>query len=98
VLALDGEKEQVDSMTSNVGHLLWSGIVDERRAGAMVRRLLPDALFSGWGIRSMSAEDAGSTPLHYHTATEWPHATPLCTRGTRRRKGVGGRGRRVDTP
>jgi glycogen debranching enzyme len=69
VLALDGEKQQVDSMTSNVGHLMWSGIMDERRAGAMVRRLLRDDMFSGWGIRSMSSEDAGlqSAPVpHRH--------------------------------
>jgi glycogen debranching enzyme len=84
VLALDGDKQQVDSMTSNVGHLLWSGIMDERRAGAMVRRLLRDDMFSGWGIRSMSSEDAGYNPLEYHTGTVWPHDTAIVAEGMRR--------------
>ncbi len=84
VLALDGEKQQVDSMTSNVGHLLWSGIVDERRAGAMVRRLLRDDMFSGWGVRSMSSEDAGFNPLEYHCGTVWPHDTAIVAAGMRR--------------
>ena len=84
VLALDGEKQQVDSMTSNVGHLLWSGIVDERRAGPMVRRLLRKDMFSGWGIRSMSSEDKGYNPLEYHTGTVWPHDTAIVAEGMRR--------------
>jgi len=84
VLALDGEKQQVDSMTSNVGHLLWSGIVDERRAGATVRRLMSEDMFSGWGVRSMSSEDAGFNPLEYHCGTVWPHDTAIVAAGMRR--------------
>jgi glycogen debranching enzyme len=83
-LALDGEKNQVDAMTSNSGHLLWSGIVDDRRAGAVVRRLLRDDMFSGWGIRSMSADDAGYNPLEYHNGTVWPHDTAIAAEGMRR--------------
>jgi glycogen debranching enzyme len=84
VLALDGDKQQVDSMTSNVGHLLWSGIVDDRRASATVRRLLRDDMFSGWGIRSMSARDRGFNPLEYHTGTVWPHDSAIVAEGMRR--------------
>jgi glycogen debranching enzyme len=83
-LALDGEKRQVDSATSDLGHLLWSGIVDERRAGATARRLLRADLSSGWGIRSMSASDAGYNPLAYHDGTVWPHNTALVAAGLRR--------------
>jgi glycogen debranching enzyme len=84
VLALDGDKQQVDAMTSNVGHLLWSGIVDDRRVEAMVRRLLREDMFSGWGVRSMSTEDAGYNPLEYHTGTVWPHDTAIVAEGMRR--------------
>jgi len=84
VLALDKDKQQVDSLTSNIGHLLWSGIVDEARAGAMVRRLMRDDMFSGWGIRTMSAEDAGYNPLEYHNGTVWPHDTAIAAEGMRR--------------
>ncbi|MFL6646867.1 MAG: glycogen debranching N-terminal domain-containing protein [Sulfurifustaceae bacterium] len=84
VLALDCDKQQVDSLTSNVGHLLWSGIVDEERAGAMVRRLVREDMFSGWGIRSMSARDSGYHPLAYHAGTVWPHDTAIVAEGMRR--------------
>jgi glycogen debranching enzyme len=84
VLALDGQKQQVDSLTSNIGHLLWSGIVDERRAAATVRRLMREDMFSGWGVRSMSTESAGYNPLEYHTGTVWPHDTAIVAAGMRR--------------
>jgi glycogen debranching enzyme len=83
-LALDRGKQQVDSMTSNTGHLLWSGIVEDRRAGGVVRRLLRPDMFTGWGIRSLSAADAGYNPLMYHNGTVWPHDTAICAAGMRR--------------
>jgi glycogen debranching enzyme len=83
-LALDGEKNQVDSLTSNVGHLLWSGIVDERRAGVVVGRLLREDMFSGWGVRTMSERDRGYNPLVYHCGTVWPHDNAIIAEGMRR--------------
>jgi glycogen debranching enzyme len=83
-LALDGEKNQVDSLTSNIGHLLFSGIVEERRADATVRALLRDDVFSEWGIRSMSERDGGYNPLSYHCGSVWPHDTAICAEGMRR--------------
>jgi len=84
VLALDGEKRQVDSVTSNPGHLLWSGILPPRRAAAVVRRLLRPDVFSGFGLRSMSAEAGGYNPLGYHVGAVWPHDTALAAEGMRR--------------
>ena len=83
-LALDAHKNRVDAMTSNTGHLLWSGIVDDSRAERTVRRLLRPDMFSGWGIRSMSADDGGYNPLEYHNGTVWPHDTAICAEGMRR--------------
>jgi glycogen debranching enzyme len=83
-LALDGEKRQVDSLTSNTGQLLWSGIVDEQKAVGVVRRLMRPEMFTGWGIRSMSSDDAGYNPLEYHNGTVWPHDTALIAEGMRR--------------
>ena len=83
-LALDGEKHQVDSLTSNTGQLLWSGIVEGGKAAGVVRRLMRPDMFSGWGIRSMSSEDAGFNPLEYHNGTVWPHDTALVAAGMRR--------------
>ena len=84
VLALDKDKQQVDSLTSNIGQLLWSGIVDDSRAAATVRRLMRDDMFSGWGVRTMSSEDAGYNPIEYHNGTVWPHDNALIAEGMRR--------------
>ena len=83
-LALDGDKQRVDSLCSNIGHLLWSGIVPPERVDAIARRLMGDELWSGWGIRTMSTGDAAYNPLSYHNGTVWPHDTSLCAWGLSR--------------
>ena len=83
-LALDGDKRRVDAMTSNPGHLLWSGIVDRRRARLVGDRLLASDMFSGWGLRTMSTLDGGYSPLAYHCGTVWPFDTALAGEGLRR--------------
>jgi glycogen debranching enzyme len=80
-LALDRDKRRVDSLTSNVGHLLWSGIVDAERAGALAEHLLGERLFSGWGVRTMAAGDGGYNPVEYHNGTVWPHDCSLIAHG-----------------
>ena len=83
-LALDREKRPVDALASNIGHVLWSGIAADDRAAQAARSLVGDDLFSGWGIRSLSARTAGYSPLQYHNGTVWPHDTTLCAEGLRR--------------
>jgi glycogen debranching enzyme len=84
VLALDRDKKQVDSLCSNIGHLLWSGIVPPSRVDAVVDRLMGPDLWSGWGVRTMSAADAGFNPLSYHNGTVWPHDNSLIAWGLAR--------------
>ncbi len=83
-LALDRDKRPVDSLCSNIGHLLWSGIVPPERVDALVDALMGDALWSGWGVRTMSTLDAGYNPLSYHNGTVWPHDNSLIVRGLAR--------------
>jgi glycogen debranching enzyme len=83
-LALDGDKRRVDSVTSNMGHLLWSGIVPPERVDAVVDQLMGENLWSGWGIRTMSADDEGYNPLSYHNGTVWPHDNSLIAWGLAR--------------
>lgn len=83
-LALDGDKRRVDSLCSNIGHLLWSGIVPAERVDAVVDALMGEALWSGWGVRTMSSEDAGYNPLSYHNGTVWPHDNSLIAWGLAR--------------
>jgi glycogen debranching enzyme len=83
-LALDGQKRPVGTLTSNIGHLLWSGIVPVERAEILVRRLLGKDMFSGWGIRTMSTRERPYSPLRYHDGTVWPHDTAIVAEGMRR--------------
>jgi glycogen debranching enzyme len=83
-LALDGDKQPVDSLCSNIGHLLWSGIVPIERADAVADHLLGEPLWSGWGVRTMSTEDAGYNPLAYHNGSVWPHDNSLIVAGLAR--------------
>ncbi len=83
-LALDRDKRPVDALTSNTGHLLWSGIVPSERAPAVRDRLMAGDMFTGWGIRTMSSSDAGYNPIEYHDGTVWPHDTAIVAEGLRR--------------
>jgi glycogen debranching enzyme len=83
-LALDGAKRPVDALCSNIGHLLWSGIVPDPRAAALVDRLLSSDLWSGWGVRTMASTDFAYNPLAYHRGTVWPHDTSIVAAGLAR--------------
>ena len=83
-IGLDGDKRQIDSLTSNIGQLLWSGIVSEERAAIVARQLMADALFSGWGVRTLSTDDEGFNPIGYHRGTVWPHDNSIIAQGLAR--------------
>jgi glycogen debranching enzyme len=83
-LALDGKKRKVDSLTSNIGHLLWSGIADDDKAQSCVRHLISDELFSGWGVRTMATSEGSYNPIGYHVGTVWPHDNSFIAWGLRR--------------
>ncbi|MFN2471301.1 MAG: glycogen debranching N-terminal domain-containing protein [Gaiellaceae bacterium] len=83
-LALDGDKQPVDSLCSNIGHLLWSGIVPPERVDAVVDALMGDELWSGWGVRTMSSRDAAYNPISYHNGSVWPHDNSLIAAGLAR--------------
>ncbi len=83
-LALDGEGSRVDSLTSNIGHLLWSGIVPPERVDDVADQLMGEELWSGWGVRTMSAGDGGYNPLSYHNGSVWPHDNSLIALGLAR--------------
>lgn len=83
-LALDRDKRPVDALTSNVGHCLWAGIVDEDKAALVADRLASPELFSGWGVRTTSTQMAAYNPVSYHNGSVWPHDTALCIAGLMR--------------
>ena len=82
--ALDGEKKKVLSVASNVGQCLWSGIIAPERARTVIKRLMRKDMWSGWGIRTLSADHAAFNPYNYQTGAVWPHDNSLIALGMRR--------------
>jgi glycogen debranching enzyme len=83
-LGLDADKQPIDALASNVGHCLWTGIVDPARAGDVAARLLSDDLFSGWGVRTLATSMTAYNPVSYHNGSVWPHDTTIAALGMRR--------------
>lgn len=81
--ALDGEKRQVKTITSNPGQALWSGIVEPELARRMVQHLKRADLLSGWGVRCVAESEAGYNPMGYHMGTVWPFDVSLLVAGLR---------------
>ncbi len=82
--ALDKNKRQIRSITSNPGHALWSGICDPDKARRIASRLMEGDMFSGWGLRTLSADSPNFNPMSYHNGSVWPHDTALIALGFRR--------------
>ncbi len=61
------------SVASNPAHALWTGVVDPRRAPHVARRVLRPDMFSGWGVRTLSSDDASYNPVDYQVGSVWPH-------------------------
>jgi glycogen debranching enzyme len=83
-LALDENGRQLDVLSSNIGHLLWSGIVDHDKAKAIAGHLLGDRLFTGWGVRTLAEGETRYNPIGYHVGTVWPFDCSFIAQGLRR--------------
>ena len=83
-LALDQDGAQVDALASNIGHLLWSGIVEKSKAKAIAAHLVGPALFSGWGVRTLAEGEGRFNPIGYHVGTVWPFDNSFIAWGLRR--------------
>ena len=80
-VALDGAKKLSPTITSNPGHLLWSGAISHARAKACLEVLTGPAMYSGWGIRTLAEGQRAYNPLSYHNGTIWPHDNSLIAMG-----------------
>jgi glycogen debranching enzyme len=83
-IALDGKKRPVDACASNMGHCLWSGIVDEDKAAKVATRLMSPEMFTGWGIRTLASDMGAYNPVSYHNGSVWPHDSTLVASGLMR--------------
>lgn len=80
-LARDG---QADSLTSNAGQALWSGIVADDHAASVAKVLMTDDMYSGWGIRTMARGEGGYNPIDYQVGSVWPHDNAIIAAGLKR--------------
>ena len=83
-IALDAQKRPVDTVTSNLGHLLGTGLLDAEQARLVARRLGSPELDSGYGLRTMSTDSAGYWPMSYHGGSVWTHDTAIAIHGLAR--------------
>ncbi len=80
-MALDGKKKPLAVHNSDAGQLLWAGIVPEEFAAKLVKTLMSEELWSGWGIRTLGKSEARYNPVSYHNGSVWPHDTALIAGG-----------------
>ncbi|MBT2523094.1 glycogen debranching N-terminal domain-containing protein [Arthrobacter sp. ISL-28] len=79
--ALDGKKRQVDACSSNMGHCLWPGIIDDDKVPLVAERLMSPEMFSGWGVRTLASDMGAYNPASYHNGSVWPHDNALIATG-----------------
>jgi glycogen debranching enzyme len=80
-MGLDRDKQPIDALASNMGHCLWTGILDDDKAAIVAARLGAAEMFSGWGVRTLGTTMTGYNPLSYHNGSVWPHDNALCAAG-----------------
>ena len=83
-MGLDGDNRPIDSLASNMGHCLWTGILDQDKAARVSAHLSSPDMFSGWGIRTLATSMVGYNPISYHNGSVWPHDNAIITAGLMR--------------
>jgi glycogen debranching enzyme len=83
-IGLDHDKRPIDALTSNIGHCLWTGIVDKDKAASVAAHLMSEEMFSGWGIRTLASSMGAYNPMSYHNGSVWPHDNAICAAGLMR--------------
>lgn len=83
-VGLDRDKRPIDALTSNMGHCLWTGIVDAEKAAVVAERLMSDEMFCGWGVRTLASSMPRYNPISYHNGSVWPHDNAIVAAGLMR--------------
>jgi glycogen debranching enzyme len=83
-MGLDRDKKPIDALASNMGHCLWTGILDADKATVVAKRLVSRDMFSGWGVRTLATSMAGYNPISYHCGSVWPHDNAIIAAGLMR--------------
>ena len=80
-MGLDEDKQPIDALASNMGHCLWTGIVDPDKASLVVEHLMGPSMFSGWGVRTLATTMTGYNPISYQCGSVWPHDNAIIAAG-----------------
>jgi glycogen debranching enzyme len=83
-MGLDRDKQPIDALASNLGHCLWTGILDAEKADLVAKKLLRPEMFSGWGVRTLASSMVGYNPISYHCGSVWPHDNAIVAAGLMR--------------
>ncbi len=83
-VALDAEKRPVDALASNMGHCLWTGVVDEDKAASVARHIMSPEMFTGFGVRTLASTMGAYNPMSYHNGSVWPHDNAIVAAGLMR--------------
>ena len=83
-VGLDGDGRQIDSLTTNPGHALWTGIADNDKAHRYLDQIMQPHMWTGWGLRTLADTMGAYDPLSYHNGSVWPHDTAICAAGAAR--------------
>ncbi|MGA8296197.1 MAG: glycogen debranching N-terminal domain-containing protein [Acidimicrobiales bacterium] len=83
-IGLDAEKRPIDALSSNIGHCLWTGIVDDDKAERLAKHMLSSEMFTGWGIRTLASNMGAYNPVSYHNGSVWPHDNAIGAAGLMR--------------
>jgi glycogen debranching enzyme len=83
-MALDSEKRPLQTVSSNVGHCLWTEMLDPGPAWAVSDRLMREDMLCGWGVRTLSSLESSFNPMTYHNGSVWPHDNSIIVAGLKR--------------
>lgn len=83
-VGLDRDMRQIDALASNMGHAMWTGIIDERRSASVAEVLASEDMTSGWGLRTLASSMGAYNPISYHNGSVWPHDTAIAVAGLAR--------------
>jgi glycogen debranching enzyme len=83
-MGLDRDKKPIDALASNMGHCLWTGILDAEKADQVAKKLSGPDMFSGWGVRTLGSSMVGYNPISYHCGSVWPHDNAIVAAGLMR--------------
>jgi glycogen debranching enzyme len=83
-VGLDRDKRPIDALASNMGHCLWTGLVDRDKAQRVAEKLMSPEMFTGWGVRTLASTMARYNPMSYHNGSVWPHDNAIVATGLMR--------------